>query len=38
MDVKEFEQILRTETGEELETDEIRMVNNEIFKINTLNF
>ena len=26
MDLKEFEKILRTETGEELETEEIRMV------------
>ena len=26
MDLKEFEKVLRTETGEELETEEIRMV------------
>ena len=38
MDLKEFEQILRTETGEELETDEIRMVKNEIFKLNKWTF
>ena len=34
MDLKEFEKILRTETGEELETEEIRMVQCNIrFKI-----
>ena len=33
MDLKEFEKVLRTETGEELETEEIRMV---ILYLNTL--
>ena len=32
MDLKEFEKILRTETGEELETEEIRMVTFFMFK------